>query len=104
MTTNYLTKVFSIYYPEDVTAFLSTGTSSYIGLVDETPVLKCPHISGDEETRAFLGLEARILRAIGTPKHFIGFNRYRLWSRGQLFKHWALINPRNLARVCSKLP
>jgi len=70
MTTEiYLT----IYCPGDVTACLTTGTNSFIGLVDETTVLKYPHIPGDEKALALLGLEARIFQAIGPHKHIIGF-------------------------------
>lgn len=36
-------------------------------------VLKCPHIPGDEEALALLGLEVRVLQAIGLHKHIIGF-------------------------------
>ena len=54
-------------------AWLTTGTNSFIGLNDETTVLKYLHIPGDEEALALLGLEARILQAIGPCKHIIGF-------------------------------
>lgn len=68
------TKIYlSIYYLRDVTACLTTGISSFIGSVDETIVLKYSHILGDEEALALLGLEARILQAIGFHKHIIGF-------------------------------
>ena len=63
----------TIYCPGDVTECLTTGTSSFIGLVDETTVLKYPHIPGDEKALATLGLEARILQAIGPHKYIIGF-------------------------------
>ncbi|KAI4264786.1 MAG: hypothetical protein L6R42_000125 [Xanthoria sp. 1 TBL-2021] len=70
MTTEiYLT----IYCPGDVTACLTTGTNSFIGLIDETTILKYPHIPGDEKALALLGLEARIFQAIGSHKHIIGF-------------------------------
>ncbi|KAL8906149.1 MAG: hypothetical protein Q9207_002182 [Kuettlingeria erythrocarpa] len=45
----------------------------FIGSVDETTVLKYPHVSGNEKALALLGLEARILQAIGSHKHIIGF-------------------------------
>lgn len=70
MTTEiYLT----IYCPGDVTACLTTGTNSFIGFIDESTVLKYPHIPGDEKALALLSLEARILQAIGPHKHIIGF-------------------------------
>ena len=63
----------TIYCPGDVTACLTSGTNSFIGSVDETTVLKYPHTPGDEKALALLGLEARILQAIGPHKHIIGF-------------------------------
>ena len=54
------------------TAWLTTGTDSFIGLIDEPKVLKYPHIPGDVEVSALLGLEARILQIIGAHKHIIG--------------------------------
>ena len=52
---------------------LTMGTSSFIGVVDETTILKYSHIPGDEKALASLGLEARILQTIGPHKHIIGF-------------------------------
>ena len=49
------------------------GTNSFIGSVDDTTVLKYPHVPGDEKALALLGLEARIFQAIGPHKHIIGF-------------------------------
>ena len=70
MTTEiYLT----IYCPGDVTACLTTGTNCFIGFIDESTILKYPHIPGDEKALALLSLEARILQAIGSHKHIIGF-------------------------------
>ena len=65
----YLTE----YCPGSVTACLTMGSSSFIGLVDDKTVLKYPHIPGDKEALAALGLEARILQAIGPHKHVIGY-------------------------------
>ena len=48
----------SIYCPGEVTSCLTTGTNSFIGLVNETTVLKYPHIPGDERALALLNLEA----------------------------------------------
>lgn len=63
----------AIYCPENVTACLTTGTNSFIGIVDETTILKYPHFPGDEKALATLGLEARILKAIGPHNHIVGF-------------------------------
>lgn len=49
------------------------GRKSFIGFIDESTVLKYPHIPGDEKALALLSLEARILQAIGPHKHIIGF-------------------------------
>ena len=54
-------------------AWLTAGTNRFISLNAETTVLKHLHIPGDEEALALLGLEARILQAIGPHKHIIGF-------------------------------
>ena len=56
-------------------ACLTPGTIGFIGLFDEMIVLKSPHIPDDEEALALLGLEARVLQAIGLHKHIIGFKR-----------------------------
>ena len=70
MTTEiYLTT----YCPGDVTGCLTAGTNSFIGFIDESTVLKYPHIPSDEKALALLSLEARILQAIGPHKHIIGF-------------------------------
>ena len=63
----------AIYCPENVTACLTTGTNSFIGIVDESTILKYPHFPGDEKALATLGLEARILKAIGPHNHVVGF-------------------------------
>lgn len=63
----------TIYCPGDVTACLTTGTSSFIGFIDKTTVLKYPHIPGDKNALANLDLEARILQTIGPHRHIIGF-------------------------------
>ena len=49
------------------------GTNSFIGIVDETTVLKYSHLPGDKKALATLGLEARMLKQIGPHKHIIGF-------------------------------
>lgn len=70
MTTEiYLTD----YCPGDVTECFTTGGNNFIGLVDKTTVLNYPHVSGDERALALLGVEARILEAIGPHKNIIGF-------------------------------
>ncbi|MCJ1356714.1 MAG: hypothetical protein MMC33_006709 [Icmadophila ericetorum] len=61
------------------------GTSSFIGLVDETSVLKYPHIQGDQKALAALSLEARFLQIIGPHKNIIGFKG--LTTDGLLLEH-----------------
>jgi len=63
----------AIYCPQNVTACLTTGTNSFVGVVDETTILKYPHFPGDEKALATLSLEARILKAIGPHNHIVGF-------------------------------
>ena len=60
--------------PGDVTACLTMGTNSFIDLIDESTVLKYPHIPGDEAL-ALLNLEAQILQAIEPYKHIIDFKK-----------------------------
>ena len=59
------------YETNGITEFLGIGTNSYVGIVDETTVLKYPHIPGDKSALAILGLEARMLEVIGPHKHII---------------------------------
>ena len=61
------------------------GTNSFVGLVDDTTVLKYPHIPGDEKALATLALEARILQAIGPHKHIVGYKG--LTDDGLLLEH-----------------
>ena len=63
----------ALYCPKDVTECLTMGTNSFIGLVDDTTVLKYPLTRYDKKALAVLGLEARILQLIGPHKHIIGF-------------------------------
>ncbi|MCJ1333151.1 hypothetical protein MMC10_009845 [Thelotrema lepadinum] len=63
----------TLYYPQGVIDCLTTGTRSYIGLVDPSTVLKYPHILGDERAMVNLDIEARCLKAIGSHKHVIGY-------------------------------
>ncbi len=62
-----------IYCPGDVTECLTMGTSSFIGFIDKTTVLKYPHIPGDKNSLANLDIEARILQTIGPHRYIIGF-------------------------------
>ena len=65
------------YYPEGVTEFLGLGSSSYVGAVDETTVLKYPLDAGDETALSRLDVEAQLLTAIGPHKHIVGFKGKR---------------------------
>lgn len=64
---------YALYCPENVTECLTMGSSSFIGLVDDTTVLKYPLARDDKEALAVLELEARILQLIGSHKYIIGF-------------------------------
>ena len=64
---------YALYCPETVTECLTRGSSSFIGLVDDTTVLKYPLARDDKKALAFLELEARILQLIGPHKYIIGF-------------------------------
>ena len=63
----------SAYCPGNVTECLTRRTTSFIGVVDETTILKYPLVPGDEKGLATLGFEARMLQTIGPDKHIIGF-------------------------------
>ena len=65
------------YKPEGVTEFLGLGADSFIGIVDETTVLKYPKDPGDKTALAILAIEAQILTTIGPHKHIIGFKGQR---------------------------
>ena len=67
----------NFYKPEGVTEFLGLGADSFIGLVDETTVLKYPKTPGDKTALAILAIEAQILTTIGPHKHIIGFKGQR---------------------------
>lgn len=70
-------EIIYFYKPEGVTEFLGLGTSSFIGIVDETTILKYRKILGDKTARAILDLEAQILTTIGPHKHIVGYRGQR---------------------------
>ena len=61
------------YKPPGVIDFLGIGAGSFIGVADETSVLKYAKDPGDSTVLEILRLEARILETIGPHKHVIGF-------------------------------
>lgn len=63
---------YTTYSPEGV-KYMTMGSSCYIGVVDDTTILKYPRTEGDEQTLVFLDAEARMLKAIGPHKHIVGF-------------------------------
>ena len=65
------------YKPERVTEFLGLGSSSFIGVVDETTIFKFPTTPGDKAALAILAIEIQILTTIGPHKHIIGFKGQR---------------------------
>lgn len=65
------------YKPEGVTGFLGLGADSFIGIVDDTTILKYPKSPGDKTALAILDLEAQILTTIGSHKHIIGYKGQR---------------------------
>jgi serine/threonine protein kinase len=60
-----------LYYPENVTDVLGMGSSCFIGLVDDTTVMKYPHHPNDNAKHAALAVEAQILEAIGDHDRII---------------------------------
>ena len=66
---------YSQYYPPGVKRVLASGTSSWIGEVDETTVLKYPlDLEGKDRIR--LEIERKILEAIGPHPRIIGLKGY----------------------------
>ena len=61
------------YYPERVQKFVAIGGNSFIGLINNTTVLKYPRTAGEEHVIASLQVEARIFEAIGPHDRIIGF-------------------------------
>ena len=68
---------FYFYKPEGVIEFLEVRSSSWIGIVDETTILKYPKTPGDETALTALDLEAQILTKIGPHQHIIGYKGQR---------------------------
>jgi serine/threonine protein kinase len=64
------------YSPEGV-QYLTTGSSCYIGIVDDTTILKYPRVEGDKQTLDLLNTEAQIYKAVGAHKHILGFKGQR---------------------------
>ncbi|KAL9046820.1 MAG: hypothetical protein Q9214_000447 [Letrouitia sp. 1 TL-2023] len=65
------------YRPEGVTEFLGLGSGSFVGILDETTILKYPKEPGDKAALEILDIEAQILRTIGPHKHIIGYKGKR---------------------------
>jgi serine/threonine protein kinase len=61
----------SLYYPENVKDVLGMGSSCFIGLVNDTTVMKYPHHPNDDAKLAALTIEAKILEAIGDHDRII---------------------------------
>jgi serine/threonine protein kinase len=61
----------NLYYPENVKDVLGMGSSCFIGLVNDTTVMKYPHHPNDDSKLAALAIEAQILEAIGDHERII---------------------------------
>ncbi|KAJ8131691.1 hypothetical protein O1611_g1936 [Lasiodiplodia mahajangana] len=59
------------YYPDDVKSVLNSGTSTWVGVVDESTVMKYPLAKDGETTR--LDAEKKLLEIIGPHERIIGF-------------------------------
>ena len=60
-----------LYLPKNVQNCLAIGTTSFIGFVDDTTVLKYPLIEQDKPSLANIRLEARLLQTVGPHKNII---------------------------------
>lgn len=60
-----------LYYPENVVDVLGMGSSCFIGLINDTTVMKYPHDRNDEAVLAALDIEAQMLEAIGYHSRII---------------------------------
>lgn len=58
------------WYPSGVQRIIATGSMNFVGLVDETTVLKYPHIKGESEG---LDIERQIFQVLQSHPHIIEF-------------------------------
>lgn len=89
----------SVYCPGPVTACLTTGSGSFIGIVNDTTVLKYPHTPGDTAAFSRLQSEARMLQAIGSHQNIIGFKG--LISEGLLLERASLGSVTEYLSTCN---
>ena len=66
--------VYRHYYPPGVKRFIASGSSAFIGEVDESTVLKYPLAAGGDVSR--LKVERELLEIIGPHPRVIGPFRY----------------------------
>lgn len=71
------TETYIFYKPEGVIEFQGVGISSWVGIVDETTVLKFAKTPGDKTELALFDIEAQILTTIGPHKHIVGYKGKR---------------------------
>lgn len=67
---NVDTVVIMYWQPEEVKSYLANGGANYVGVVDDTTVLKYPHIKGELE---HLRMEAARYTALGPYQHLVAF-------------------------------
>lgn len=61
------------YYPSGVSEIIARSACRFIGIVDESTVMKYPKIEGDRQCREWLEIKAKIYEAVGSHPHILGF-------------------------------
>lgn len=61
------------YYPPGVAEIIGHSAFCYIGIIDESMIMKYPNIEGDRQRREAIEIEAKIYEAIGNHPRIIEF-------------------------------
>lgn len=61
------------YYPSGVSQIIARSACRFIGIVDESTVMKYTKIEGDRQCREWLEIKAKIYEAVGSHPHILGF-------------------------------
>lgn len=87
-------RIVPLYFPQGVDKFLASGSSSFIGRLNEKMVLKYPRVVGEDWDR--LVLEARIYKALGRHPRIIAC--FGIDERGLKLEYAPKGTVRNLLR------
>lgn len=90
-----------LHYPPGVQRILDHGSICYIGLVDDSTVLKYPLDAAPEESRNAVQAEAAILEAVGPNDRIIGYRGQN--KDGLLLEYARRGNLYDHVRTCSEM-